>query len=47
MSVAPVGAATTVPAVKAAVEGVVAPMVVLFMVLLVMFKPDWSGEILA
>jgi hypothetical protein len=47
MSVAPVGAAATVPEVKAPVDGVVAPIVVLFIVLFVMFKPDWFGSILA
>ena len=35
-----VGADETVALVNAAVDGVVAPIVVLFIVLLVMFKPD-------
>jgi hypothetical protein len=42
-----VGAAATVPEVKAAVDGVVAPIVVLLIVLFVIFKPDWFGLMLA
>jgi hypothetical protein len=34
------GLAATVPEVKAAVDGLVAPIVVLLIVLFVMFKPD-------
>ena len=41
------GAVETVAVVKAADDGVVAPIVVLLMVLFVMFRPDWLGLIVA
>jgi len=44
-SFAPTGAFDAVAVVNAAVEGVVAPIVVLSIVLLVMCKPDWFGLI--
>jgi len=41
----PVGVAETVPDVNAAVDGLVAPMVVLFIVLFVIVKPDYDEMI--